>query len=171
MHRCIYLTLALLLAWSSLSCQAIRGKKTLRIGTNDSPPFNFWSPQGQPSGFAIEVLNRAAQKAGYELQWVRSSAGPEATFASGAADIWPFVTVHDDRRETMYLSEPWWRNGAILFFRESLAFKRIEDFADKSVALTSPARRFLPKVQFPPSTRLEVFESPELTFERTSSSR
>ncbi len=166
MHRCIYLSLALLLAWSSLSCQAIRGKKTLRIGTNDSPPFNFWSPQGQPSGFAIDVLNRAAQKAGYELQWVRSSTGPEATFASGAADIWPFVTVHDDRRKAMYLSEPWWRSGAILFFRESLALKRIEDFADKSVALTSPARRFLPKVQFPPSTRLEVFESPELTFER-----
>lgn len=132
----------------------------VRIGTNNSPPFNYYDAQGRATGFAIDVMNRAAERAGIELEWVITREGPDVTFASGRADLWPVVTVFADRRGRMHMTEPWWRLGTVMYSRESSAIKRLEDLRGKKVVVTSPSKRFLPKILFPPTTSVEVVQSP-----------
>ncbi|MFN9919981.1 MAG: ATP-binding protein [Acidobacteriota bacterium] len=147
-----------------LLCNSCAPQPKVRIGTNDSYPFNYWL-EGKPAGFAIEVLNRAADLAGYELEWVHTAKGPEGSFAAGLADIWPFVTAYAERHKTIFLTEPWWRVGTILYFPASLPIRSIQDLAGRSLALTSPMRRYTPDVSFPQDLRIEVFSKPEAAFE------
>lgn len=147
-----------------LLCNSCAPQPKVRIGTNDSYPFNYWL-EGKPAGFAIEVLNRAADLAGYELEWVHTAKGPEGSFAAGLVDIWPFVTAYAERHKTIFLTEPWWRVGTILYFPASLPIRSIQDLAGRSLALTSPMRRYTPDVSFPQDLRIEVFSQPEAAFE------
>jgi signal transduction histidine kinase/CheY-like chemotaxis protein len=147
-----------------LLCCSCAPQPKVRIGTNDSYPFNYWS-EGKPAGFAVEVLNRAADLAGYELEWVHTVEGPEPSFAAGVADLWPFVTTYAERHKEIFLTEPWWRIGTILYFPASLRIRSIEDLAGRSLALTSPMRRYTPDLPFPKDLRIEVFSQTEAAFE------
>ncbi len=145
-------------------CQNVNSRPKLRIGSNQSVPFNYWDTQGRPVGFAIEVLNRAADIAGYQLDWIRTAEGPEPSFADNIVDIWPFVTSYDERRKVTFLTENWWRIGTILLFPEHLKINSFADLAGKSMALTSPMRRFMPDVPFSKETRVEIFSDTTSAF-------
>ncbi|MCX6612549.1 MAG: ATP-binding protein [Acidobacteria bacterium] len=160
----IAVSLIAIFGFAILGCQQFRDKKKLRIGSNHSIPFNFWNQQGQPEGFAVETLNRAADVAGYQLEWVRTTTGPDEAFQNNLIDIWPFVTVYAGREKTMYLTEPWWKIGTTLYFPESLSISSIADLAGKSVAVASPQRNFRPQRIFPATTRVEVFTDAETAF-------
>jgi signal transduction histidine kinase/CheY-like chemotaxis protein len=151
------------LLFLSTSCQ-VQPRTRLRFATNHSEPFNYWDPSGKPIGFAVEVLNRAASIAGYDIDWIRTEVGPEKTFAEGKADFWPFLTEYADRRKDIYLSEAWWRIGSILYFPKSISIQSLADLKDRSLVITSPQLRFLPKVNFPSSTRIQLLEKPETAF-------
>jgi len=141
------------------ACTDSRVRRKVRIGTDDSPPFNFFDEQRRPSGFAIDVLNRAAVRAGIELEWVTSDVGPEPTFAAGKADLWPVVTYYEARKKELHLTEPWWRLATIMYFRESSNFQSLADLAGRRLLLTSPSKRYQPNAQFHPSTELAVVSS------------
>ena len=164
MYRRFLIVTVTLLAACLLSCQYFSGKKELRIASNESVPFNSWDSSGRPVGFAVDVLNRAAENAGYELKWVRTKVGPEDTFRQGLADFWPFVTVYPGRSEGIFLTEAWWRIGTILYFPESKKIQSLTDLAGKTVAVTSPQKRFLPQLSFPASTKIQIYETPESAF-------
>lgn len=149
-----------------VSCQLPGTRKTLRIGSNTSAPFNYWDESGKPTGFAVEVLNRAAEHAGYTLNWQKSPDGPEASFESKRVDLWPFVTVYDGRNREMHLTEPWWRIGTILYFPEERNYRQLDDLKGASIAVTSPQKRYSPRALLPQSSRISVFESSEITFEQ-----
>ncbi len=150
--------LAVLVAGLTLfaACTGSRMRTKVRIGTDDSPPFNFFDDQRRPSGFAIDVMNRAAIHAGIELEWVTSDVGPEATFAAGQADLWPVVTYFEARKRELHLTQPWWRLATIMYFRESSNFKSLDDLAGRRLVLTSPSKRYLPNARFHPSTEIGV---------------
>lgn len=140
------------------SCQPWTRNRTLRIATNDSIPFNYWDPKtDQATGFAIDVLNAAAARAGYKLQWVHSSQGPEATIASGQADFWPFVTYSEERKADLELSEPWWRIGTVAYFDRNTPIQTIQDVLARRVAVTSPGRRYFPKQLLAGGPKIKVF--------------
>jgi signal transduction histidine kinase/ActR/RegA family two-component response regulator len=147
-----------------VACSPLGPKPKLRMGTNHSEPFNYWTPGGQPTGFAIDVMNRAAAIAGYEIEWIRSMEGPEPTFAAGKADFWPFVTAYTERRKVMHLTEKWWRIGTILLFPAHIRIESLADLDGKSIALTSPMRRYRPDARFPATTRLSMFDTPGAAF-------
>lgn len=151
----LFAVLALALAVLT-GCADSRLRKKLRIATDDSPPFNFFDEQRRPKGFAIDVLNRAAARAGIELEWVTSDVGPEATFAAGKAEIWPVVTYYEARKKELYLTQPWWRLATIMYFRESEKIRSLEDLAGKRLVLTSPSKRFQPNAKFHPSTEIMI---------------
>ncbi len=146
------------------SCQRLGKPRKIRAGTNQSPPHNFWDAEKGASGFAVDVLNAAAARSGYELEWVNSPSGPEETLASGAADLWPFVTFHPDRRRNMVLSEPWWRLATIVYFEKKLGAKKLGDLAGKRLSLVSPSKRFWGGDLIPRDTILTVFDKPEQAF-------
>ncbi len=162
MANSIRFLIAVLLVLST-SCQ-VQPRKRLRFATNHSEPFNYWDPSGRPTGFAVEVLNRAASIAGYDIDWIRTEVSPEKTFAEGKADFWPFLTEYADRQKDLYLSEAWWRIGSILYFPKSISIHSLADLKDHSLAITSPQLRFLPKIKFPSSTSIQLLEKPEEAF-------
>ncbi len=156
--RIAALTICLFASFLAVSCQPWTQRKVLRIGTNDSVPFNFWdAKRDRASGFAIDVMNAAAARAGYQLQWVHTDQGPEASIASGKVDFWPFVTYAENRKKDLELSEPWWRIGTIAYFDRSLPVRNIQDVLAKRVAVTSPARRYFPPELLAGGPRVKVF--------------
>ncbi len=140
------------------SCQPWTQRRVLRIGTNDAVPFNYWDlEKNQASGFAVDVLNAAAKRAGYRLEWVHSDKGPEPTIASGAVDFWPFVTYSEERKEILELSEPWWRIGTVAYFERTTPIRSIKDVLARRVAVTSPARRYFPKELLAGGPNVKIF--------------
>ena len=137
-------------------------RKRVRIGTNHSPDFNYHDAQGRPVGFAIDVMNAAAQRAGLELEWVAVQTDPEETFRRGQADLWPVVTYFEQRRERLHMTEPWWRLATVMYSPEDRAIRKVGDLEGRSVVLTSPSRRYLPNMKFPPSTQIDIVASPYL---------
>jgi signal transduction histidine kinase/CheY-like chemotaxis protein len=137
-----------------------RPKTKLRIGTNHSPPFNYIDSSGRATGFGYDVLNQAAQRTNIELVWVNAAQGPEQSFADGIADLWPVVTYFEERKSAMHLTEPWWRLATVLYFREGASLKSEADLDGKRIIVTSPSRRFLPRLQLTPRTRLETTRDP-----------
>ena len=165
-QRVSLLVLLVALSILALSCGSLGARKTLRIGTTDSAPYNFWdSKTDKATGFAVDVVNRAADIAGYRLQWVHSKTGPEASFKSGQVDFWPFVTVHEERRKEIYMTKPWWSTATVMLFREDLKISGMADLKDRNLVLTSPARRYVPALQMPSGTKIEVIDDPTTAFE------
>jgi signal transduction histidine kinase/CheY-like chemotaxis protein len=152
---------AVVLSVLGLSCGWPHPRARVRIGTNNSPPFNYLDARGRPTGFGVDVLNRAAQRAGITLDWVVSETGPDGTFAAGRADLWPVVTHYEARKKDLYLTEPWWRLGTVLYFPEGVPIKSVQDLAGKRLVLSSPAKRFRPNVHFPETTRIETVATSE----------
>jgi signal transduction histidine kinase/DNA-binding NarL/FixJ family response regulator len=150
------------LACVSGACSRIQGPpRKVRIATNNSPPFNYFDAQRQPQGFAIAVMNRAAERAHLELEWVTVEEGPEPTFAAGLAELWPVVTYYEDRKQLLYLTEPWWHLGTVMYFRQDLAINSTADLAGKRLLLTSPSRRFLPRTRFPETAIVDTISNPD----------
>jgi signal transduction histidine kinase/CheY-like chemotaxis protein len=140
------------------SCQPWTQRRVLRIGTNDAVPFNYWDiEKNEAAGFAVDVLNAAAKRAGYKLEWVHSDTGPEPTIASGAVDFWPFVTYSEERKSILELSEPWWRIGTVAYFERTMPIRSIKDVLERRVAVTSPARRYFPKELLAGGPNVKVF--------------
>lgn len=163
--RRVQLAGMVLLLTSLQSCLQPPGSpRTVRIATGDSGPFNGYDANRQPKGFAIDVMNRAAARAGMKLEWVISDRSPEATFALGAADLWPVVTVFGGREQQLYLTEPWWRMATVMYSYADANIRSVADLAGKRVVLTSPSKRYLPKVVFPASTTVEVVPNPAQGF-------
>jgi signal transduction histidine kinase/CheY-like chemotaxis protein len=90
----------------------------LRIGFQNSPPYQFSDAARNPSGPAVELLQIAAQRTGIRLQWVFSPAGPEQSLTTGAVELWPLVADLPERRGLIYISKPWARLGYALLVPE-----------------------------------------------------
>ncbi len=157
---CLFLGALLGSCGNSSTSSFWRPRTKVRIGTNNSPPFNYIDAKGQPSGFGVEVLSRAAERANIELVWVNAAQGPEQSFADGLVDLWPVVTYFEERKSAMHLTEPWWRLATVLYFREGASLKSEADLDGKRIIVTSPSRRFLPRLQLTSRTRLETTRDP-----------
>ena len=140
-------------------CSGQRVRSKVRIATNNSPPFNYFDEQQRPTGFAIDVMNRAAQRVGIELEWVTTNEGPEEAFAAGRADLWPVVTYFEARKKELHMTAPWWRLAAIMYFRSASNFTSLADLAGKRLMLTSPSKRYLPNASFHPTTEIGIATS------------
>ncbi|MDX2270230.1 MAG: ATP-binding protein [Bryobacter sp.] len=129
------------------------------MGTNQAAPFNYWDPEKGAQGFAIDVLNAAAAREGYKIEWFPSADGPEETMAKGKVDFWPFVTYALGREATLELSEPWWRMGTTAYFRADLKIENFDDVLPHRVAVTSPGRRFFPKALLEQKDRVFAYST------------
>ncbi|MBL8211643.1 MAG: response regulator [Bryobacterales bacterium] len=157
-------SLSAAILWSviaiSVSCVAVSPPRIVRIGTNHSPDFNYIDAAGRPTGFGVDVMNLAAARAGIQLQWVKSATGPDESFASGIADLWPVVTYFESRKESMHLTEPWWRLGTMMYTREADRVRSLAELSGKRILFTSPSRRFVPTLQLPATAVIDIVALP-----------
>ena len=91
-------------------------KRIIRIGFYVSHPFHFPDSDGRPSGPVVDIVNEAARRSGIQLQWIFSPAGPEVTLRAGKADLWPLLGDIPERRQFLYISDPYLRLTYVLVF-------------------------------------------------------
>ena len=82
------------------------GTRTYRMGFQESPPRQYVSKDRRPYGPAIETVQEAARRAGVRLEWVLVPEGPDVALSSGRADLWPLVGSLPERRDRMYITDP-----------------------------------------------------------------
>ncbi len=69
----------------------------------DFPPTYFLDKSGKPVGFAIDVMNELAQRAGLKLEYVTGQAWDDVIqmVLSGKADLIPSLTIDERRKELL----------------------------------------------------------------------
>src|ERR1035441_7954769 len=120
---------------------AQQGKQTspqtsLKIGFQDSPPYQFPDAAGRAAGPAVELMRAAAAREGIRLEWVFAPDGPEKALVSGLVDLWPLLVDLPERREFLYISAPYLRMRYAFVFPRALDIRQPADLAGKTVAAT-----------------------------------
>ncbi|HEV8145451.1 MAG TPA: transporter substrate-binding domain-containing protein, partial [Bryobacteraceae bacterium] len=124
-------------------------KREYRIGFQQSPPLQFVTPAGRPSGPIIELTAAAARRCGVKLVWILAPEGPDQALASGKVELWPIAAALPDRSQ-FYFTEPYLQSTWWLLGREGQPQVRPEDLRGKTVGVGSGlgirvVRQFLPE--------------------------
>src|SRR5450631_2906025 len=126
----------LLLCCVSLAA-AQEGKLTsLKMGFQNSPPYQFLDAAGLPAGPAVDLMRAAAAREGIRLEWVWAPEGPEKALVSGQADLWPLLVDLPERRKFLYITAPFLRMRYALVFPRALDIRQPADLAGRTVAAT-----------------------------------
>ncbi len=111
--------------------------RILRISGGPREPMATWPAYGRPSGFMVEVLDEAARRSGYFLDWrsiVVMDANNEA-LRKGAVDLVVGVDTAQRRREFL-VTEPWWSVGVAALVRAESTVRNESDLRGKRLAVT-----------------------------------
>jgi signal transduction histidine kinase len=82
-------------------------KRTYRIGFGEDFPFQFKNDQGTPTGIAVEIVREAARRRGIQLEWIATQHAGMAAILEREADLWVLLTDRPDRRNQIYITEPY----------------------------------------------------------------
>src|ERR1035438_5204097 len=156
----VFVVCQLLLVWGVSPAAAQEGKPvslkpaSLKIGFQNSPPFQFPDSAGLPAGPAVELIRAAAVREGIRLEWVWAPDGPEKALVSGQADLWPLLVDLPERRKFLYITAPYLRMRYAFVFPRALDIRQPSDLAGKTVAATlhvgsasRTAHKFFPNSQ------------------------
>jgi len=111
---------------------------------------------GKPAGFVVEVLNEAARRAGFTLEWltVGDSQANNDALQRGDLDL---ITGTDtpERRRLFYVSEPWWSSDLVALTPAASPIRQDSDLNGRRLAV--PASTLAPVAQhYPGSTIIQV---------------
>jgi ABC-type amino acid transport substrate-binding protein len=144
-----------LLIWSLVE-KPWAPSRVYRIGWEDDPPEMWRGSDGQPTGFAIELVAESARRRGIRLQWVQHTESSEAALRSGQVDLWPLMTITPERAKFLHISSPYLESVGCLLVRGQSTFQRPRDLAKGTVGHRSlpisysQARALLPEAQLVP---------------------
>jgi signal transduction histidine kinase/CheY-like chemotaxis protein len=110
-----------------------RAATPFRMGFQESPPYQGVTPEGKPTGVAIEVVAEACRRAHIPLVWVPWPSGPESALRSGQVDLWPVFNDLPERHRLFHISKPWLLNGVWLVARKDSGIRSIGDIAGRTV--------------------------------------
>lgn len=118
------------LAWTARQAgDPSRASEPFRVGFQHSPPAQFVSKEGAPSGPAVEIFSEACQRLHIPITWVHAPEGPESSLRSGRVDLWPLLGDLPERRKFLYISEPW---TATSFWMVTLDARKLASEKDRA---------------------------------------
>jgi PAS domain S-box-containing protein len=120
-------------AWWWHSSTALR-ERVWRIGWEEDPPNMFTGESGRPDGFGPELVNEAARRAGIPLEWVFCPESAERSIRSGKVDLWPTMTILEERKPHVYFSEPYLNNYMKFVVRKESGLRTISDLKGRRIA-------------------------------------
>jgi len=129
-----------------------RAPRPFRVGYELSPPYQYLTSDGGPTGGAIEIVAEACRRAHIPIEWVHCpSGGPDRNLLNGNIDLWPLVTDLPERHATLYLSRPWIRNEFWMVSLHSSGITTPKDTVGRIVLYHSgqPADRRIAQRSFP----------------------
>ncbi len=138
-----------MLAWMTTAAPA--PPPPLNVGFGHVPPVTYRAPDGGAAGFAVDVLNEAARRAGISLRWVPSGTSQEVEdqLASGRLDLVPAGMVTAERQRRFYVSEPWWFTELTVLTRAQSGVRPAGSLRGQRLGLASPIYRFLAAKAYP----------------------
>lgn len=120
--------LALVGVWGWRSRRgAVDTGRTYRIGFQNDPPNMYADATGRPAGLGPDIVAEAARRRGVRLEWVYVPGASAQVLRNGKVDLWPLMTVLDDRKSYVYFSEPYFRIYLTLVVRGDSRFRKAED--------------------------------------------
>jgi polar amino acid transport system substrate-binding protein len=97
------------------------GPEEITVGTDATwPPMEFINADKELVGFDIDLMNRIAEEAGFEVEFQNTAwDGIFAGLGAGEYDaVISSVTITEERQETMDFSEPYVDAGQVLIVRQ-----------------------------------------------------
>lgn len=119
--------------WQWHSARSLRGR-VYRIGWEEDPPNMFTGPDGKPRGFGPELVSAAARRRGIRLEWVYCPESAERAVRSGKVDLWPTMTVLEERKPYVYFSAPYLNNYMKFLVRSDSGLRTVEDLRGRRIA-------------------------------------
>lgn len=120
------------------SLDSIKEKGKFILGLDDSfPPMGFRDENNEIVGFDIDLAKEVTARMGVELVVQPISwDSKEMELNSGNIDcIWNGMSINDERKEAMNLSEAYLRNDMVFVVLDSSAYNSQADLAGKNVAV------------------------------------
>lgn len=125
-------------------------------GVDHSPPYYWVEPSGGVHGMAVEVFDEAARRIGIQLQWKPITESLDTALETHSVDLWPVVSITEERKRRVHLTEPWLANRFALLTLATSGIQTPEQLAGKKLAhLSFPRTRALAERFFPRSVRIE----------------
>jgi diguanylate cyclase (GGDEF)-like protein/PAS domain S-box-containing protein len=135
--------------------------KVLRVGFSQFAPYVIVNEAGQPEGLAVEMVKRAARVSGVPIRWVLLTGEIDAALTKGDIDLYPLLTLTDNRKKDFYYSQAWWENEIALISVQEHPLRFAADTSGKRVAirglpiLKTLAEKLFPKAQLVTVPRME----------------
>ncbi len=150
--------------WISLQHDPTRAPRPFRVGFQESPPQQTVTPDGKPSGPAIEIFAAAARRKNIPIEWVLCPDGPDDNLRNGKVDLWPLITDRPARHEYLYISEPWTSNTYWMLTLKEKGIRSPQDTVGKIIwHRTTPLDGQIARAIFP-QAKLVGQESNETIF-------
>src|SRR5215472_8628334 len=129
--------------------------RTYVIGWEVDPPDQVATTSGEPTGFAVELVREAAKRRGIRLHWEHHPESSERALQSKAVDLWPMMTITEDRKKFLHLTDPYHETEYDLFVDAKSAFTKASDLKGQTISYDGLPLdgRFL-REHFPESTHL-----------------
>src|SRR5262249_49727368 len=129
--------------------------RTYTIGWEVDPPDQVATESGEPTGFAVELVREAAKRRGICLQWVQHAESSERALRSKTVDLWPMMTITEDRKRLFHLTDPYHENEFGLLVDAKSAFAKPGDLKHQTISYDGmPFNRRLLREHFPGSAHL-----------------
>lgn len=138
MRRTILALAAALLALTTLVGCSSAGSDTLRVGTEGTySPFSFQGPDGQLTGYDVEVARAVGAKLGKEVEFVQTPW--DSIFAALESQridlVANQVTINDERKAKYDLSTPYTvSEGVIVTRADDTAIRSLADLRGRTTA-------------------------------------
>jgi signal transduction histidine kinase/CheY-like chemotaxis protein len=81
--------------------------RVYRVGYAHNPPFQIRTADARPTGFAVEMVQRAAERSHLRLEWVFDPSSSAETLRRGEVDLWPVLAEVPERASWAYVSDTW----------------------------------------------------------------
>ncbi|MDZ4800945.1 MAG: ATP-binding protein [Bryobacteraceae bacterium] len=92
-------------------------RQPLRIGVDQSLPYQAWVEGKGAVGFTVELINRAAARRGIPIEWVFRPEGPQRSLSARRVDLWPLVALTAMKKAGLHAGRPWLKNQYAIVWR------------------------------------------------------
>jgi signal transduction histidine kinase/ActR/RegA family two-component response regulator len=146
----LLLSLPVYLFWEHARTRSLAQSRVWRMGYHQTEPFVFRGPDGKPAGFARDVLNEAARRAGIRLDWVFIPQGASVAFAAGDIDMFPRSSEVPGLARAPHVTRHWFESFYGILQRAPQGAPAPAVFTGKTVAtgqthfIRAMAERLLP---------------------------
>jgi signal transduction histidine kinase/CheY-like chemotaxis protein len=141
------------------------GGRTFRIGYEQSPPTQYVTADGGPSGAPIDIVREAARRRGIRLIWVHSYVGAERSLSSRETDLWPILSSLPWRTPRFFVTRPYALVRFWLVVNQASPLTSANQINGRTVAARYPGMMDPTARWFWPEARIERLAETSLIFQ------